>query len=552
MNNHQLAFFIGAGASIFPPSCLPLADQLKTDIFKSLYSQFSKKIAAQEIAAIRDFPLEFLLQLIKDYWGSDAVKSCLKSLNSKYAGPIHHSIARLAHEGRCNVVFTVNFDILLEIALKLAKINYKVLSDIDVEPPPEVNEKCVYIYKLHGSIDDPKSLFATLDRVGEPISNSRKNAIIGALEERLLVFIGYRGADVDIKPFLKSELQCRTGRYIWNSLTVGGVDNEIYKSLDSNSFVLDDAVKFMRDLITNTFSLALPNLPHSPNASVSIVVNIMSHLGLTNYVEQLLNSKFKSERNDNVQHFKYLLELFRVEVRRGNWKRAKKYLEEVECNLNKLNGKYREKYEIILKYEQAKFLAGMNEEEGFKKLRELFKEWHQIGNDKELKWYRIVFLNLLLEYYPKTLKSKKIALECLNEAYTLAGTHVQLRSSVKRSEGILLRKTGLVKQSVQKLKEALSEIEIAADRNGLLVQYCELAKSLIESGEIDEAEEVMLTAKRKVEQLIQPNLIRQAEILELLGKIYNMKNDLHGARRYASKSSSLYKKIGAPLRARLL
>lgn len=119
----------------------------------------------------------------------------------------HQLLAKLVSQGYVNRVYTTNFDLHIEEALRAENVAFRVKKtqeDLGTVHRSELPE----LVKLHGSVDDILSIGLTLEMVGSKLnSENKKQAIRNAFEkgpaDTLLVF-GYSFSDVfDIMPVLK-------------------------------------------------------------------------------------------------------------------------------------------------------------------------------------------------------------------------------------------------------------------------------------------------------------------------------------------------------------
>jgi hypothetical protein len=194
--------FVGAGISRAAPTSLPLASPILTKTLEHLQSD-------PDVAAIIDgadlsevlrdmlsllprpgFPPERVYDAIFEYVGRRAlaVFDCL-------AGDIipnanHRIIAALACRGA--KVLTTNFDTCIERA--------------------GAPHECVW--HVHGSIDCPDEIVATMRNLGEAAFDLEKiDHLVKQLEGRTVLFAGYGGTDPDLIPAFR---RARPAQVFWN------------------------------------------------------------------------------------------------------------------------------------------------------------------------------------------------------------------------------------------------------------------------------------------------------------------------------------------------
>jgi tetratricopeptide (TPR) repeat protein len=193
---------IFAGAGISRPSGLPLAREFKVNLIEALCSDsenilrdFYERNEDELKEAIDSIMMERMMQILKDNIGEASLYVLNIYKNGEY-NSLHSSIAKLCDLGYLSVIFTTNFDCLLEDAMK--EINFKkCCSDSEFSVFESVT-----LYKLHGSIDNEKTLIAILDQVGRGLSRQKTEILKNCLDKNSCIFIGWSNDDVDITPIL--------------------------------------------------------------------------------------------------------------------------------------------------------------------------------------------------------------------------------------------------------------------------------------------------------------------------------------------------------------
>lgn len=192
----RLALFCGAGISVAPPSSLPAA--------RALMRRAIIHFTGDHAALLADHGLrpEVLFGLIERH-APDALMTFLhRQLTAGRPNANHLFAAWLLRHG--NPVITTNFDTLIE----------------DSRPPvPRLIESdqmmagSAALFKIHGSIDRPESLVATMDQVGRGLKPWQVARLKACTKGRTLLVLGYSGLDqIDIMPVLA---ECKYRRVIW-------------------------------------------------------------------------------------------------------------------------------------------------------------------------------------------------------------------------------------------------------------------------------------------------------------------------------------------------
>ena len=207
--NGELALFCGAGIS--KNSGLPLADELKRSILKELLISESE---VDEIVHVR-FPFEAFVQSVFDQQiisdESTHVKQILDLFSRGEPNSNHTCIARLAKAGYVKIIATTNFDLLFERAFEKEGLvdgvdfqRYYTEDDFSSIDFHKISQRPILL-KLHGSIDHPDSVRATLDAVFKKQPGDKRFNIVKYLfstgNHEAVLILGYSCSDVfDIVP----------------------------------------------------------------------------------------------------------------------------------------------------------------------------------------------------------------------------------------------------------------------------------------------------------------------------------------------------------------
>lgn len=563
----QLTFFLGAGASVAIPSCLPTANTLKKDILKKLCDLASIGFDDKFIKLFEAFPLEFLLQIIKEVAGLKTVVRFLEPLGTGNNNLIHYTISQLCKSGLCNTIITVNFDNLMEKMLAEEGCSYNMYFN-SLKLKERSNK--IRVYKIHGSIDKPKSLQATLEHVGKPLSSRKKIELMELLRQNEVVFIGYRGSDYDIKPVVLQYIS-ENNNYLWNSLSSQEIDNDLLKFLDFSKLRTMKGEVFINELI-NKYKINISFVDKKNNKLVinsdvklisivkarKIIYRIFGHLGYWSDLEE--NSKNLEKKLTFGDKIGYYYLLYNTSIRNGDWKKAERYLFDIR---NFINNKSflscRQRVKWLFTY--GKFLIGKGDKRGYIIFHKLIYYlliplsnntgiakyvvnilWKM--RNSSLDWHRVVLLTLLVENYPEGLRPDDDPYEYIALAYKFAGNHVQLRAVVKRTEAALNGKLSQYDKAEMLFLDALKEIELTADYNGKFVLLIELSKLYVDMGILDKARRYIERAEEGISRN-ENNEIRKAEIFEQKAIICNYDNrDKQEIIKYKSIAIELYCKMG--------
>jgi len=220
VNQKGLNLFLGAGISKDPPSNLPLAEELRTYIFRKLcaygglsgvYDRFTNKLD--------EIPFEKFMQIIVH--GSDFFDVLLRIFKSGKPNKAHKLFAKLLKEGCLFRILTTNFDTMLEQALRLEGVNQTnvdiLFNEAQFAKRDLSSLKRPVICKIHGSVEAPKSIRATLDMIAREVLQEARVKILDYFFKKCdadLLVLGYSCSDeFDINPFLR-QLKSKTKIFV--------------------------------------------------------------------------------------------------------------------------------------------------------------------------------------------------------------------------------------------------------------------------------------------------------------------------------------------------
>jgi len=237
----QLVIFSGAAVSFYEPSKLLGFDMLQNEVLYSLYTALDLSIKSiydpiyQEIneknvhsnlgTKILNLAPEYVFYTINEnipingetsYTIFTPLKDFMDAPPNKY----HHFLAKLLIDQKIPAIFTTNFDTLIESAISAKEAhsdkNYIIHKKWLPQHFTTPSNKDSYLFKLHGCINDTKSIIIALDEVGKRSAEQKYDCFRYYLENYFVFFMGYRGADIDIYSHLATT-KCKG--IIWNALS---------------------------------------------------------------------------------------------------------------------------------------------------------------------------------------------------------------------------------------------------------------------------------------------------------------------------------------------
>lgn len=270
----KLVLFIGAGVSIAHPSNIVNFTELQNHTIKALNDELPSKLKKYyekiyheiENGDIHSGITEKILSITPEYIFKLCDESLLSNVESnryfsleplsvfKNALPNnnHFTIANLLIRKFIPAVFTTNFDLLIEnSANQLSKgTNRQIIKKWKSNQFAYVNESSATLYKLHGCISDLNSIVITLNDVGKRCVNRNIKSLQYFLENYYTLFLGYRGADLDIFSYLATS-KCKG--IIWNTRSKDNILEKIKKviQLHNGSIIVDDLCNILEILNKN-------------------------------------------------------------------------------------------------------------------------------------------------------------------------------------------------------------------------------------------------------------------------------------------------------------
>lgn len=250
-----LGIFVGAGISMPGPSCVPggeaIRDRLLRAMTEALQSHGFGAEADRLRVALGSRPIELLLDAFTKVHGRQAI-DMLASLNVRQINKNHYCIARLAEANRNTRIISLNFDVLIEIALEQLECPYVVRCPLgeDAVPCRHHPGEVVEILKPHGSFALPgyrhstENLATTLTEIRDRPDERTAKAVSELLvETSTLIVIGYRGEDWDVLPLIARSLEANAAlRLVW----VQYCSDETEKS---DTFIADCLCRGVKEVI---------------------------------------------------------------------------------------------------------------------------------------------------------------------------------------------------------------------------------------------------------------------------------------------------------------
>jgi len=278
----KFSLFIAAGAST--SAGIPCGRVFQNKVLRRLYGEslgavspeeefrkeFEEEIAGQELT------LEMMMSLLTKKFGNPA----LRPLRSEVDGdleppPGYYSLAYLVRHGFFKLVFTVNFDELLEKACdeEIGPGTYDVICEVDrfrsLAPIPTEDWERPVLVKLHGTFSLESTLVVSWEDV-QRLPRAKARFLDYYASHYPLVVVGYSGRDPDIGAVLReSSRESQDNRMFWvspNDLETGA--REIlgfYRSSSNHIWVTSDG---FFDELEHRLIGGYPRLQHEVNMAI--------------------------------------------------------------------------------------------------------------------------------------------------------------------------------------------------------------------------------------------------------------------------------------------
>lgn len=213
-NNYSLVFFIGAGISAtgkrpHMPSTSNLIQKILLDALKRS-KELNTKVNGLE-NTIKEISSSIGFEItLNDFWqicreATTLIYSSLAKIEKRcISNQVHAFLAYWLSKG--GVVLTTNWDCLIEREWQKIDKNIKVRYQEDGHNSflnwqnDLLQGGC--LFKIHGSLEDPKSCLGALEHVRTRLKGQRADLLTDILKHKPLCFVGWSGKDPDIPPLL--------------------------------------------------------------------------------------------------------------------------------------------------------------------------------------------------------------------------------------------------------------------------------------------------------------------------------------------------------------
>ena len=201
MDDNPLVIYAGAGCSMSAPACSPAWWRLVGDLIEATFLAAPEKHRPAEYSN-RDITRQ-PEEVMESYYFvlGERLLTLFRLLEEGQPNSTHMAVAKLAKVGKVKAIFTTNFDVFFERALKAEGVDYEtVVTQAEFEAY-QAREACgeaaVAVLKIHGTIDRPDTIVAVANhyKAGKGFSASKATVLAGLLKTCPMLFVGYSGWD---------------------------------------------------------------------------------------------------------------------------------------------------------------------------------------------------------------------------------------------------------------------------------------------------------------------------------------------------------------------
>jgi tetratricopeptide (TPR) repeat protein len=203
IKSKRTAIFCGAGISF--NSGLPIVSNLLESLFSKI------QLTLNQSRSIHDstLPFESIMEMVL---GESGLEEIQVIFNTGTPNTNHKLIAKLAKKEYLKIIYTTNFDNLIEKALEEEGLNldedFKVFSSEPEFEAIQWETNLIKVIKIHGSASQKEEMAITMSLIAsDKYSEMRRNLlyeIFCAKQCNSVVVLGYSCSDLDLTPLIES------------------------------------------------------------------------------------------------------------------------------------------------------------------------------------------------------------------------------------------------------------------------------------------------------------------------------------------------------------
>lgn len=232
IKNSKVAFLVGAGISAQRESYVPLWWELVHEILDHIAGSDRREEVEYVMSQNKLLLNEVIFKIISEVLGINETASLLKcAIDTDSFNLIHIQTTYLSVKYGAGII-TTNFDELLEKARNSLELNKLLYSNEQLD-----------VIKVHGTVSNFNLARFTIDNVFKPLPDEISDKVKHNFKGKLLVVMGYRGADTfDLMPLLANK-QSRPEKIIWFTRNKNEVEvKNTFESFISSDVLLEGSI----------------------------------------------------------------------------------------------------------------------------------------------------------------------------------------------------------------------------------------------------------------------------------------------------------------------
>lgn len=252
----EISFWTGAGISF--NSGIPFVKYIIQSVIRVLSDNDQIAVEYFEKYKKRSLPFEVFMQTVIQLSNDDQI---LEIFERGEPNKTQDFIAKLCAAGKVKEIFTTNFDMLMEKSLTENNLifgeNFSTYDDEltfkkGIQQIEHAN-KSIKLFKVHGSIDNKKSIRTSIDTIAKQSWMKERSKVIkhafGNISDRVLIVLGYSFSDVfDINPAIEA-IKNESGQTIYIIIHDDNTSHPLVFNFDNFGFNKVNLSKFKGNFI---------------------------------------------------------------------------------------------------------------------------------------------------------------------------------------------------------------------------------------------------------------------------------------------------------------
>eukprot|EP00602_Paraphysomonas_sp_CaronLab_P005127 CAMPEP_0185033198 /NCGR_PEP_ID=MMETSP1103-20130426/21957_1 /TAXON_ID=36769 /ORGANISM="Paraphysomonas bandaiensis, Strain Caron Lab Isolate" /LENGTH=932 /DNA_ID=CAMNT_0027569395 /DNA_START=1030 /DNA_END=3828 /DNA_ORIENTATION=+ len=193
--------YAGAGCSMDAPSCSPSWWRLMAELVRAVFSAAPEEHRPRQYTEsdVSRQPEEIMESFY--YILGEKLLTLFRALEYGRPNANHVAMAKLAKAGKIKAIFTTNFDLFIERALKEESVDFKaVVTNEEFEEylyMLKSGTAPVAVLKIHGTVDRPETIVAVAShyKMDKGFSGTKAEVLLDLVQQFPVLFIGYSGWD---------------------------------------------------------------------------------------------------------------------------------------------------------------------------------------------------------------------------------------------------------------------------------------------------------------------------------------------------------------------